>query len=348
VDEQSHTQSVRQSYSRRRSEDAAIPRNTRRDISDDDEEYDDVWPSRMPTSARRYQGDVRTEVGRVQADVQPASQGDYRTSSNPERTGGTTIPPRRTATQSMPAIQQPTRRTVTQNVPAAQSARRTATQSMPAIQQPTRRTVTQNVPAAQSARRTATQGVPVVQPVRRRPIEDFDDDIPQRTSGLLRQPTGPRKAPRGSSGGLRFHWLVYVGLAIIGMVICWVLLTSFLSWWQLTQDDLHYGRPRTAQYDVVVGHNDSNANKSHFIAINLRRHVEVIECPAGDCSKARVMVGPVLIGPNEDLAPVTLTFKDVNSDGKIDIIVNVQDNHFVFINDNGTFRPTRSGDNIHL
>lgn len=319
MDEQSHTQSVRQSYSRRRSEDAAIPRNTRRDISDDDEEYDDVWPSRMPTSARRYQGDVRTEVGRVQADVQPASQGDYRTSSNPERTGGTTIPPRRTATQSMPAIQQPTRRTVTQNVPAAQSARR-----------------------------TATQGVPVVQPVRRRPIEDFDDDIPQRTSGLLRQPTGPRKAPRGSSGGLRFHWLVYVGLAIIGMVICWVLLTSFLSWWQLTQDDLHYGRPRTAQYDVVVGHNDSNANKSHFIAINLRRHVEVIECPAGDCSKARVMVGPVLIGPNEDLAPVTLTFKDVNSDGKIDIIVNVQDNHFVFINDNGTFRPTRSGDNIHL
>ncbi len=319
VDEQSHTQSVRQSYSRRRSEDAAIPRNTRRDISDDDEEYDDVWPSRMSTSARRYQGDVRTEAGRVQADVQPASQGGYRTSSNPGRTGGTTIPPRRTATQSMPAIQQPTRRTVTQNVPAAQSARR-----------------------------TATQGVPVVQPARRRPIEDFDDDIPQRTSGLLRQPTGPRKASRGSSGGLRFHWLVYVGLAIIGMVICWVLLTSFLSWWQLTQDDLHYGRPRTAQYDVVVGHNDSNTNKSHFIAINLRRHVEVIECPAGDCSKARVMVGPVLIGPDEDLAPVTLTFKDVNSDGKIDIIVNVQDNHFVFINDNGTFRPTRSGDNIHL
>jgi len=319
VDEQSHTQSVRQSYSRRHSGDAAIPRNTRRDISDDDEEYDDVWPSRMPTSTRRYQGDVRTEAGRVQADVQPASQGGYRTSSNPGRSGGNTVPPRRTATQSMPIIQQPTRRTVTQNVPAAQLARR-----------------------------TATQGVPAVQPARRRPIEDFDDDISQRTSGLLRQPTGPRKAPKGSSGGLHFHWMVYAGLAIIGMVICWVLLTSFLSWWQITQDDLHYGRPRTAQYDVVVGHNDSNANKSHFIAINLRRHVEVIECPAGDCSKARVLVGPVLIGPNEDLAPVTLSFKDVNSDGKIDIIVNVQDNHFVFINDNGTFRPTRSGDNIHL
>jgi len=319
VDEQSHTQSVRQSYSRRHSGDTAVPRNTRRDISDDDEEYDDVWPSRMPTSARRYQGDVRTETGRVQADVQPSSQGGYRTSSDPGRSGGNTIPPRRTATQGMPAIQQPVRRTVTQNVPAVQSARR-----------------------------TATQGVPAVQLARRRPIEDFDDDISQHTSGLLRQQMGSRKTPRGSSGGLHFHWLVYAGLAIIGMVICWVLLTSFLSWWQLTQDDLHYGRPRTAQYDVVVGHNDSNANKSHFIAINLRRHVEVIECPAGDCAKARVLVGPVLIGANEDLAPVTLTFKDVNSDGKIDIIVNVQDNHFVFINDNGTFRPTHAGDNIHL
>lgn len=321
MDEQSHTQSVRQSYSQRHSGDAITPRNTRRDSYDDDEEYDDVWPSRMPTSARRYQGDVKIETGRSSADVQPSSQGGYRrTSSNPGRTGGNTIPPRRTATQSMPIVQQPPRRTVTQNVPAVQPARRMATQNTPAVQ-----------------------------PARRRPIEDFDDeDIPTRTSGLLRQPTGPRKAARSHSSGLHFHWLVYVGLAMIGMLICWFLLTSFLSWWQLTQDDLHYGRPRTAQYDVVVGHGDSAVNKSHFIAINLRRHIEVIECPAGDCSKARVLIGPVLIGQNQDLAPVTLTFKDVNNDGKTDIIVNVQDNHFVFINDSGTFRPTRSGDNIHL
>ena len=320
MDEQSHTQSVRQSYSQRRSGDTAIPRNTRRDAYDDDEEYDDVWPSRMPTSARRYSGDVRTETGRSSADVRTSSQGGYRTTSNPGRTtGGNTIPPRRTA-------------------------------SMPIVQQSARRTVTQNVPAVQPARRTATQNTPAVQLPRRRPVEDFDDeDIPQRTSGLLRQPAASIKGARSHSGnGLRFHWLVYVGLAMIGMVVCWFLLTSFLSWWQVTQDDWHYGRPRTAQYDVVVGHGDSLANKSHFIAINLRKHIEVIECPAGDCSKARVLIGPVLIGPNQDLAPVTLTFKDVNNDGKTDIIVNVQDNHFVFINDSGTFRPTRSGDNIHF
>src|SRR2546425_1583080 len=49
--------------------------------------------------------------------------------------------------------------------------------------------------------------------------------------------------------------------------------TLFRSW--------HYGRPRTFQTDAVVGHNDSAASPSHFIAINLNRHVEVIECPGG-------------------------------------------------------------------
>ncbi len=308
MDQQSHTHSVKQNYSQRRSGDAVNPRNIRRDFSED-EEYDDVWPSRMPTSTRRYQGDVKTETGRAGADVQMSSHGGYRTSSNLGRTGGNMIPPRRTATQNMPAIPQ------------------------------TRRPATQNIPAAQPVRRTVTQNIPAVHPTTRRPLDDFEEDIPQRTTTLLKQP---------KSSGRRFHWLVYVGLALIGMLICWIVLTTFLSWWQVTQDDLHYGRPRTAQYDYVVGHGDSNANKSHFIALNLRRHIEVIECPAGDCSRARVLIGPVLIGPNQDLAPVTLTFKDVNGDGKPDIIVNVQDSHFMFINDHGTFRPTRTNDNIHL
>jgi len=309
VDQQSHTQGVKPSYPRRRSGDAANPRNPRPDISED-EEYDDVWPSRMPTSARRYHSDVKTETGRATTDVQMSSQREHRTSSNPGRTGGNTIPPRRTATQSMSAVQAP------------------------------QRAVIQNVPVVQSSRRMVTQNMPVAQPARRRLVENFEDDEAQHTSALL-------KSPKATSGR-RFHWLVYVGLAMIGMLVCWMVLTTFLSWWQVEQDDLHYGRPRTAQYDYVVGHNDSNANKSHFIALNLKRHVEVIECPAGDCSKARILIGPVLIGTDQDLAPVTLTFKDVNGDGKPDVIVNVQASHFVFINDNGTFRPTRPGDSIHL
>ena len=56
----------------------------------------------------------------------------------------------------------------------------------------------------------------------------------------------------------------------------------------------------------------------------------------------------MLIGQGQDLTPVTLTFKDVNGDGKPDMIVNVQDSHFVYINENGAFRPARPNENIQL
>jgi hypothetical protein len=56
----------------------------------------------------------------------------------------------------------------------------------------------------------------------------------------------------------------------------------------------------------------------------------------------------VLIGQGQDLAVVTLSFKDVNGDGRPDMIVNIQDSRFVFINENGTFRPQRPGEIIHL
>jgi hypothetical protein len=135
---------------------------------------------------------------------------------------------------------------------------------------------------------------------------------------------------------------------MIVMLVGWMLLNILLNWWQVTQDDWHYGRPRTFQTDMVVGHNDAAANPSHFIALNLRRHVEVIEFPGGDSAHAKVYVGPLLIGPGEDLAVVTLSFKDVNGDGKPDMIVNVQGSHFVFINEDGSFRPVRPSDNVQF
>ena len=81
-------------------------------------------------------------------------------------------------------------------------------------------------------------------------------------------------------------------------------------------------------WDITI----QSANPSHFIAVNLNRHVLIIELPGGDATKARIFNGPILIGPGQDLAPVTLSFQDVNGDGLLDMIVNVQDAHFVFIN----------------
>ncbi len=190
-------------------------------------------------------------------------------------------------------------------------------------------------------RRRATQtGIPAVQPPRRRPVQtdDVDDFIPH-TEELRNKGTRQKR---------RFHWLVFLGGAMLIMVVGWMVLSTVANWWQVTLDDWHYGRPRTYQVDAVVGHNDSLSSPSHFIALNLNSHIEVIEFPGGDATKARVFIGPTLIGPGQDLAPVTLDFRDVNGDGKVDMIINVGGSHFVFINDNGTFRPARTTDAIHL
>ncbi|MEO6887449.1 MAG: hypothetical protein ABI456_00430 [Ktedonobacteraceae bacterium] len=245
-------------------------------MSDDDmlNEGDyDVWPTRMPSSTRRYPvPDVKTEVGRARPDVvTPRGYGGASTDRH------TAIPARRAATQTT---------------------------------------------------------IPVVQPNRQRMVRT--DDVETRPSGSLR------------NASRRPHWLVIAGMGMLFMLVAWVALSSLMSWWQVTQDDWKYGRPRTYQMDYVVGHNDSATNKSHFMAVNLNRRIEIIEFPGGDPTKAKIYLGPLLVGDGQDLTPVTLTFKDVNGDGKPDMIVNVQDSHFVFINENGTFRAARPGENLNL
>jgi len=94
----------------------------------------------------------------------------------------------------------------------------------------------------------------------------------------------------------------------------------------------------------VVGHDDSPAHPSHFIAINLDRHVVVIELPGGDASKAKIYNGPTLLRPGQDLPPVTLSFRDVNGDGLLDMLITIAGSSIIFDNDHGSFRPPRPGE----
>lgn len=126
--------------------------------------------------------------------------------------------------------------------------------------------------------------------------------------------------------------MLYLGIGMIVMLGLWTGLTYAVSWYTTWQDDLHFGRPRTAQYDVVVGHNDSPTDKTHIIALNLNRTVVIIELPGGDTSKARIYKGPTLFGQGSELAPVTLSFRDTTGDGRLDMIVHVQDSQLIYLN----------------
>jgi hypothetical protein len=142
--------------------------------------------------------------------------------------------------------------------------------------------------------------------------------------------------------------LIAVVVGMLLMAALFLMMNTLGSWWQVHQDDVTYGRPRTYQVDAVVGHNDSVINPSHFIFLNLNRHVMIIELPGGDTTHARIYNGPTLFGNGQDLTPVTAVFKDVNGDGKIDMIVQIQDQRLVFINDGTQFVPRQPGQQVHL
>ncbi len=162
----------------------------------------------------------------------------------------------------------------------------------------------------------------------------------------------PRRRPTASAGppvrrGGGMHPLFYVGMTLFLLWLGYLVLTLLGHWWQVYQDDQHYGRPRTFQIDAVVGHNHDSANApSHFIALNLHRHIQVIELPAGDAQKAKVYAGPILLGEGQDLAAVTVSFADVNGDGKPDMLVHVDQTQIVFLNDGGSFRAQRPGEQV--
>ncbi len=111
-----------------------------------------------------------------------------------------------------------------------------------------------------------------------------------------------------------------------------------LNWISVTEDDLHYGRPRTYQVDAFVGHETAGV-PSHFIALNLHGRIEVIEFPGGDGTHARIFLGPQLYGDNTDLVPVTLSFVDSRHDHHPDMLLMFGQSRLVFRNEQGTFHP---------
>ena len=184
----------------------------------------------------------------------------------------------------------------------------------------------------------------IIRPGKRRTVEeverDYPDDPPRRrTTVVVRAPAKPTQRLKRT----RFHWSVFVGLGLFAMILGWLSFSALSSWWSVTQDDWHYGRPRTYQTDAVVGHEDSPSHPSHFNALNLNGKISVIEIPGGDTAHSQIYNAPTLFGAGQDLVPVTLSFEDCNGDGKPDLNIHIQgsDKIICLVNNGKTFSTTQ-------
>ena len=158
-------------------------------------------------------------------------------------------------------------------------------------------------------------------------------------------------APPASAKKVRLYRRFPLVAIILGMALMALLaftISSIGSWWTMHQQDVTYGRPRTFQIDAVVGHNDSPANPSHFIFLNLNRHVIIIEIPGGDTSKARIYNGPTLFGDGQELTPVTGSFQNVCGGSLPDMVLLIQDQTTIYSNDGTQLVPATPKDNCSL
>lgn len=158
-----------------------------------------------------------------------------------------------------------------------------------------------------------------------------------------RRVAAPRSNPLSNlnvaAGLLNTKMVMLVAGTLAVFLLGFFLVSNVVNWWSTWQDDMTYGRPRTYQTDAWVGHSEQTGTPSHFIAENLHNQVVIFEIPGGDATHTKVIMGPPLYFKGSDLAPVTLSFKDMNADGNVDMIVTVEGQHFVYVNDNGNFRP---------
>jgi hypothetical protein len=137
------------------------------------------------------------------------------------------------------------------------------------------------------------------------------------------------------------HPLFYIGICLVIMVAFLTAYTLIPRAYQKWQDDRVYGYPRIFQTDATVGH----AGTEHFIVLNNHGTIEVLEIPGypSPANQTRLYIIVRLTSQGADLVPATLSFPDINGDGKPDMQVEVLDGSnpslWILFNNGTTFVP---------
>jgi hypothetical protein len=105
-------------------------------------------------------------------------------------------------------------------------------------------------------------------------------------------------------------------------------VVPFISWAHEQLASAQYGTTPTDHLNAVVGHQDSSMHPTHFIATNMNGQIAVSELPRGSAQHVTVYVifQQLAASPgwsHANQAVVTLEIRDMNGDGKPDLVVRV-------------------------
>src|SRR6266568_4723168 len=137
------------------------------------------------------------------------------------------------------------------------------------------------------------------------------------------------------------HPLFYIGICLVIVVVFLTAYTLIPPALQKWQDERTYGYPRTYQTDSNVGH----GGMEHFIALNNHGTIEVVEIPTNPSptNQPRLYIVTHFADQGADLIPATVSFSDVNQDGKLDMVVTVYNgtnpSEYFLFNNGATFVP---------
>jgi hypothetical protein len=117
----------------------------------------------------------------------------------------------------------------------------------------------------------------------------------------------------------------------------WIGLSALSTWWTNHQLDSTYEFPRVYQADAIVYPGDTTDHPSHYLFLNLNGTVLIVELPNGDSAKSRIYKGPTLFSDNAASVPITGEFRVVN--GKVEMLVHIQEKTIIYVNDGTQFKP---------
>lgn len=133
-----------------------------------------------------------------------------------------------------------------------------------------------------------------------------------------------------------FHWLFWVGVgAVFILVVYWVGGQVIMALSGRLVQTQNCSSANVCIVKARVGFGDS-ATPSYFTGQNVNGNVVIVECPAGDCTKAVSYVPFAFMGDNPDQQTFTLSFAVTTDSGKQDMILTFTDGKRIVLVNNGS------------